>query len=71
MLLALGTKEAEVPSDKGPVIVGSSKAMSEDDKMLLNCLEHVSRMSVCYLVGQFYEIDFRFSPRALLYRRLK
>jgi hypothetical protein len=56
LLLALGGRETEVPRDEGPVMVDSSKAMSEDDKMLLNCREHVSCAKVRYLIDPFVKL---------------
>jgi hypothetical protein len=43
-------KEVEVLRGEGPLMVDSAKAISEEDKMILNCLDHVSRMEVCCLI---------------------
>jgi hypothetical protein len=59
VLPALGVKEAEVPRDEGPLMVGSAKAMFEEDKMLLNCLEYFSHMKTCCLIDLlFCETNF-------------
>jgi hypothetical protein len=61
VLLVLGGGETEVLRDDGPVMVESNRAMSKDDKMLLNCLEHVSRTRVCYLIDLFVKLTCAFS----------
>jgi hypothetical protein len=33
-----------------PSMLDSSAGVSKDDKMLLNCMEHVSRVRVCHLI---------------------
>jgi hypothetical protein len=33
-----------------PSMLDSSAGVSKDDKMLLNCMEHVSRARVCHLI---------------------
>jgi uncharacterized protein YlxW (UPF0749 family) len=43
-------------------VMDSTKAMSEDDKMLLNFLEHVSRSKVYFLIDQlFMMLTFAFA----------
>jgi hypothetical protein len=60
VLIVLGGREIEVPCDKDPVVVDFSGAVSEDDKVLLNCLEHVSRVGVCYLIDSFVKLTLYF-----------
>jgi hypothetical protein len=60
VLFDLGGSETEVPHDEGLAMEDSSGAMSEDDKMLLNCLEHVSWARVCYLVDPFVKLIVAF-----------
>jgi hypothetical protein len=61
MLLALGCEDVEVPRDEGPRMVGCAEAVSEDDKMLLNCLDPVSHTKICCLIIRlFCEANFYF-----------
>jgi hypothetical protein len=53
-LLALGREDVSVPRNKDAHVMDSTEAMSEDDKMLLNCLEHVSCTKVYFLIDQLF-----------------
>jgi hypothetical protein len=46
MLVGLGDQNS------GPRALDDSGSVSEDDKMLLNCLEHVSHVRVCCLTSR-------------------
>jgi hypothetical protein len=64
VLLDLGGGGAEVFCNEGPGMLDTSEGISEDDKMLLNCLEHVSYMRVCYLIGPV-KLNFSFSLKLI------
>jgi hypothetical protein len=56
-----GNEGVEVPQDEGPFKVDSAGAVSEEDKMLLDCLEHVScRKVCCLLINYFTRLTFAF-----------
>jgi hypothetical protein len=59
-----GTEE---PCNKGPTMVNSGGAMSKSDKMLLNCLEHVSHAKACYLVYPLAKLTVAFCLVCILY----
>jgi hypothetical protein len=42
----------DVGRNVGPSTLDDSEGVSEDDKMLLNCLEHVSHARVCCLTSR-------------------
>jgi hypothetical protein len=44
----------------------STDALSEDDKMLLSCLEHVSRTKVYFLIDQLFAMTFVFAEALAL-----
>jgi hypothetical protein len=48
--------------NEGPGTLDTSEGISEDDKMLLNCLEHVSHARVCYFISPA-KLTFSFSLR--------
>jgi hypothetical protein len=50
VLLDLGGQGIEMLWSEGPSTLDTIKGISEDDKMLLNCPEHVSYARVCYLI---------------------
>jgi hypothetical protein len=54
VLLALGREDVSVPHNEDARVMESTEAMTEDDKMLLNCLEHVSRTKVYFLIDQLF-----------------
>jgi hypothetical protein len=46
VLFVLGHEDVEIPRDTGAHVIDSAEVISEDDKVLLDCLEHVSRVEV-------------------------
>jgi hypothetical protein len=42
----------DVGRNVGPSTLDDSEGVSEDDKMLLNCLKHVSHARVCCLTSR-------------------
>jgi hypothetical protein len=56
VLLALGREDANAPRNEDARMIDSIRAVSEDDKMLLNYLEHVSRMKVYFLIDHLFVI---------------
>jgi hypothetical protein len=56
VLLDLGGQGSEMPRNEGPTILDSSGHWSKDDKMMLNCLEHVSCAEQCYYIDPFVKL---------------
>jgi hypothetical protein len=50
MLVDLDGRGVELLRGASPSTLDTSEGVSEDGKMLLNCLEHVSQVRVCYLI---------------------
>jgi hypothetical protein len=60
MLLDLGGGGARMLCSEGPDTLDTNEGIFEDDKMLLNCREHVSYARVCFLIGDVI-LNFSFS----------
>jgi hypothetical protein len=70
VVLDLGGQGVEVVlRSEGPTTLDTSEGISEEDKMLLSCLEHVSHVSMCYVIGSA-RLTFSFSLRLWLCRGL-
>jgi hypothetical protein len=52
----LGGGETEVPCDGDPAVLDFRGAMSKDDKILVNYLEHVSCAIMCYSTNSFTKL---------------
>jgi hypothetical protein len=60
-LLALGGEDVDVPRDEGTRAVDPVGAPTEDDKMLLDYLKHVSQPKVYFLIeSTICDTDFCF-----------
>jgi hypothetical protein len=66
VLLALGCEEVNVLCNEDVHVMDSTDALSEDDKMLLSCLEHVSRTKVYFLIDQLFAMTFVFAEALAL-----
>jgi hypothetical protein len=56
VLYGLGREDVNIPCEEDACMIDSIGAMSEDDKVILSCLEHVSRPKVYFFIEQLFAI---------------